>query len=322
MKANHKIFTQSLSGARPLHSSLFKSSMKSVLKKLRTSQPFNRIATSTTRGLLSAAGMHSEAVIKHLHRAGTVQSSLPNGRMLYLWSRADDWVSNQVYWRGWSGYEPETAPLFFRLATRARVTFDVGAFVGYFTLLAAHANPEGRVYAFEPLADAYERLEKNVALNRLTNVSGQRTAVGDTEGEAEFFYLETGMSCSSSLSYDFMRGATGVRSSLVSVIRLDRFVKEQQIDRVDLVKIDTESTEPQVLGGMSETLDRDRPVIVCEVLEGRSDGSSIEAMLAPLGYRYYLLTPEGPVERDRIAGHPTWLNYLFTTGDPEVVAPV
>jgi hypothetical protein len=81
-------------------------------------------------------------MIKHLHRFGIVRSRLPHGRTLRLWSRGDDWIANQVHWRGWDGYEPETLPLFFRLAATARVTLDVGAHVGFFTLLAGHANPE------------------------------------------------------------------------------------------------------------------------------------------------------------------------------------
>ena len=143
---------------------------KRALKRLRVSQPFNYLATSAVHWLLASTGLQSELIIKRLRRVGMVRRRLPNGRTLRLWSRADDWVSNQIYWRGWSGYEPETVPLFFRLATHARVTLDVGAYVGFYTLLAAHANPTGQVYAFEPLLSVYERLQWNVMLNGLTNV--------------------------------------------------------------------------------------------------------------------------------------------------------
>jgi hypothetical protein len=61
-------------------------------------------------------GRDFEVAIKHLPRTGPVRSRLPNGEVLRLWSRGDDWISNQVFWRGWSGYEPETTPLFFELA--------------------------------------------------------------------------------------------------------------------------------------------------------------------------------------------------------------
>ena len=290
-----------------------------ALKRLRGSQPVNYLATSTVHALFTAMGRRSEFIIKHLHRVGNVRLALPNGRTLRLWSRGDDWVSNQVYWRGWDGYEPETVPLFYRLATRAQVTFDVGAYVGFFTLLAAQANPRGRAYAFEPLPGVYRRLLKNVAMNGLDRIQCVNSAVGEIDGTAEFFHVPVELPTSSSLSYEFMRSADDLTVSTVPVITLDRFVQQNKIDRVDLVKIDTESTEPQVLRGMIKTLQRDRPFIVCEVL-GRGSEGELEEALQPFGYRYYHLTPGGPVLRERIEGHPEWLNYLFTVMSPDEVA--
>jgi FkbM family methyltransferase len=294
--------------------------IREVLKKLRLSQPLNYVATSAVRALLARIGRQPEFVIKHLHRAGKVKRRLPNGRMLRLQSRADDWVSNQIYWRGWNGYEPETVPLFFRLAARACVTSDVGAYIGFYTLLAAHANPAGRVFAFEPLPAAYARLQRNIELNRLANVRCVASAVGETDGVAEFFHMATALPCSSSLSYEFMRSAGEAQRALVPVLTLDRFVREQGLARVDLVKIDTESTEPEVLRGRAKTLRRDQPMIFCEVLQGRGAEKPLEEILRSLGYRYYLLTSDGPALRDQIEGHPAWLNYLFTTLEPSQVA--
>lgn len=292
--------------------------LKGVLKSLRVSQPFNCLATGAVRSILQVTGFRSERVIKHLHRVGQVQSRLPNGRTIRLWSRGDDWISNQVYWRGWAGYEAETVPLFFRLASRSQFTLDVGAHVGFFTLLAGHANPEGRVCAFEPMPAVYERLMYNVALNRLSNVECVASAVGDMNGHAEFYHVADGLPSSSSLSREFMSSAGGTLCcSKLPVLTLDRFLREQAPGRVDLMKIDTESTEPQVLRGMAAALVRDRPAIFCEVLPGRGSERPLEDILRPLGYRYYLLTPDGPERRERIEGHPAWLNYLFSTVDPE-----
>ena len=293
--------------------------IKEALKRLRGSQPVNYLATSMVHGLFRATGLRSEFIFKHLHRVGNVRLALPNRRILRLWSRGDDWVSNQVYWRGWDGYEPETVPLFYRLATRAHVTFDVGAYVGFFALLTAKANPEGWVYAFEPLQGVYERLQKNVALNGLERVQCINSAVGEVDGTAEFFHVPVELPTSSSLSYQFMRAADDLTMSTVPIITLDRFVEQNKIGRVDLVKIDTESTEPQVLRGMINTLQRDTPFIVCEVL-GRGSERELEDVLQPMGYHYYHLTPDGPRLRERIEGHPEWLNYLFTTLSPDEVA--
>jgi FkbM family methyltransferase len=217
--------------------------LKTALKAVRASQPFNTLATTAVHVAFRALGVRSEWVIKHLHRVGVTRCRLPNGRTLKLWSRGDDWVSNQVFWRGWSGYEPETVPLFFRLATRACVTLDVGAHVGFYTLLAAHANSAGQVYSFEPMPRIHQRLFKNVALNGLNNVQCFASAVGEADGAAEFFHVLAELPTSSSLSLNFMQaGGATLSSTRVPVTTLDRFVRERGIGRVDLLKIDTEST--------------------------------------------------------------------------------
>ena len=284
---------------------------KAALKAIRASQPFNALATSTIRAVLSATGLRSEWVIRHLHRHGHVRATLPNGRTLRLWSRADDWVSNQLYWRGWAGYEPETVQVYFPLAARARITIDVGAYVGYYSLLAAHANPQGRVFAFEPHPAVYERLSANAKLNRLDNVECIPAAAGSAAGEATFFAVGGGLPTSSSLSHEFMRPHAGLQPLSVPVIRLDDFVRERGLVGIDLVKIDTETTEPQVLEGFVETLRRDRPAILCEVLAGHHVEAGLEAILGPLGYRYYRLGPPGPALAAHIEADRTVLNHLF-----------
>jgi FkbM family methyltransferase len=286
-------------------------SLIAVVKQLRGFEPLNRALTSSVRGLMRAFGVRDDFAVKHLPRVGTTRSTLPNGSTVLLRSRGDDWISNQIFWRGWDGYEPETTPLFWRLATQAAVTIDIGAHVGFHSILAALANPTATVYAFEPLPPVFERLEGNVRLNKLGNVVAVRAAVGAVDGDAEFFHVPGIIPSSSSLSADFMRGTPGLASASVPVIRVDSFVDEQRLDRVDLVKIDTETGEADALSGMRETLRTCRPDIVCEVLT-RGDGDAITSLLEPLDYRFYLLTDDGPVPRPKVVGDPDWLNYLFT----------
>lgn len=302
-------------------SSAAAASLTRTLRRVRGTQPLNAISTSVARAVLRAAGTRSEWLIRHLHRVGDVEVDLPNGRRLRLWSRGDDWISNQVFWRGWAGYEPETAPLFFRLAQDARVTIDVGAFVGYYTLLAAHANPTGRVISLEPFPSVHARLLNHVALNGLKNVVCLRAAAGAREETAEFFHGRQEVPTSSSLSREFMEGVPDLCVTTVPVTTLDRLADDRDLDRVDLVKMDTETTEPDVLAGMRRVLARDRPWIVCEVLRGRGAEERLAPILEPLGYRFFLLTPDGPVRRTRIEGHPDCLNYLFAGRAEDVPRP-
>jgi FkbM family methyltransferase len=290
-----------------------KNLLKNTIKGLRSSQPFNRIATSGAKAMCSLSGGQPEFLIKYLHRIDLVESKLPNGQVLKLSSKGDDWVSNQVFWRGWQGYEPETIPLFYKLAERSAVTFDVGAYVGFFTLLAAHANPNSRVFAFEPMKAIYQRLVQHVELNSLQNVTATFGAVGAEEGEAEFFHVEGfELPTSSSLSFEFAKDTEHITSTKVKVFQLDKFAKDNDIGNLGLMKIDTETTEPDVLLGATTLLGNHKPDIICEVLAGRAEGRKLKEILVPFGYDFYLLTPDGPVKKEEIEGHPDFLNYLFT----------
>jgi FkbM family methyltransferase len=285
--------------------------VRALLKQLQSVPAFNAPVTKAVPAAMRAVGRDSELAIKHLPRVGMTEMTLPDGRRARLWSRGDDWVSNQVFWRGWDGFQSEVTPLFWRLAKRARVTFDIGAHVGFYTVLAAAANRSAAVYAFEPLPAVLERLQRNIFLNQPLNVVALGEAVGRADGEAEFFHVPGLIPCSSSLSGTFMGGTPGLQSIPVNVVRLDTFAAEHGLTKVDLMKLDTETTEPDVLTGMGRLLRESRPDIVCEVLPS-ADADALTTILQPLGYWFYLLTDTGPRRHDRVTANLQWPNHLFT----------
>jgi FkbM family methyltransferase len=292
-----------------------------MLKRLRAVPAVNAALTHAIRTPMRAVGAHSEFAVKHLPRVGTTTMVLPGRRRARLWSRGDDWVPNQVFWRGWDGYEPEMTPIFWRFATAARVTLDVGAHVGFYAILAAIANEHGSVFAFEPLPPVFERLQRNLALNRLENVIALQQAAGAIDGPAPFFHVPGLIPCSSSLSESFMRSHPVVESLPVSVVRLDTFARERGLASVDLMKLDTETTEPEVLIGMGPLLGSSRPDIFCEVLQ-RDEADALTGILQPLGYSFYLLTDAGPELRSEVIAHELWRNHMFTTRDRSAIARV
>ncbi len=162
--------------------------------------------------------------------------------------------------------------------------------------------------AFEPLDLAFDRLTRNVALNRLAGLRTERLAVAE-HAECRSFLVARGDGIPSNSG--FRGGGAGARAVEVETVRLDDYLRERRIEAIDLVKIDTEATEPEVLAGMPCTLRRDRPDILCEVLPW-ADTEGLERLLEPHGYRYYQLLADGPAQRERITGEPVWFNYLFT----------
>ena len=259
-------------------------------------------------------GINTAVVADHLPRIGPVKCRLPNHGVFVLMSEGDDHLVNSIFWNGWEAYEPETVPFFCRLAMKARCVADIGAHIGFYSLLAASTNRNATVLAFEPLQQAYNRLLKNVKANRLSNVNCYNLAVGDTNGTGQLFHVaKGGIPSNSSLSDRFLkRGNEEYSAQNIDVVTFDDFVRAQQIPRVDLIKLDTEGTEHLALKGMKKTLQEHRPTIFCEVLKGMGNEEYLEACLRPLGYSYYWLSAKGPDRVSKIEGRSTEWNYIFT----------
>ncbi len=223
-----------------------------------------------------------------------------------------DGTVRKLYWTG--SYEADALPVFTAYAAQSAVILDVGAAEGVYSLFAAAVNPSAAIVAFEPGRRQLDRLRANVAAN--AQLLGDRlqvaaVALSDADGTAEFHELPGG---TSSLNADFR---AGTETRVVELARGDRVVPDLVGGAaVDLVKIDTESTEPQVLRGLTETIERDRPVIVCEVLSGRSE-TELQPLVDRWGYRTWWLSGDGPVERAAIEGDPAsrHVNWLFLPDD-------
>lgn len=278
---------------------------------------FNLPATTVIRAFTPSDSRQRAIAARHLPRVGIVTTSLPGGEPLRLWSRGDDNAANRIFWHGWAATEPETLPCFLQLARTSRITLDIGAHVGVFSLLAALVNREGRVFAFEPLPQVYERLVRNAALNGVRNLACLRLAVGRYSGWADLFHQDSGIPSSSSIDRSFMVRAVPPErlvTSRVPVVNLDQFVGDRGLSGVDLVKLDVEATEHHALAGMAGTLERERPKLICEVLP-QGQPQDIEDLLRPLSYRYFLLTDKGPEARTRLRADARWRNYLMVPGE-------
>lgn len=119
------------------------------------------------------------------------------------------------------------------------------------------APPPGSIYAFEPEPRNYSLLEKNIAVNKLTNVSAINKGVADKPGQLRLFISDVNIGTHSmTMKQD--------RYVDVDVITIDDFVRENKINHVDLIKCDVEGFEPFVLNGMKETVSRFNPYLILE----------------------------------------------------------
>jgi FkbM family methyltransferase len=144
-------------------------------------------------------------------------------------------------------YEVGTTRLFEETVEPGMVVVDIGAHVGYYTLLAAkQAGPNGKVYAFEPEQGNHALLQKNIETNGYNNVVATRMAVSDRRGSSTLFLtaLDSGRHSM------YHHGLPERGSVPVETTTLDSFLESEGWPHVDLIKIDVEGAEIAVLDGM------------------------------------------------------------------------
>jgi FkbM family methyltransferase len=187
-------------------------------------------------------------------------------------------------------YEPELAQA---VATRLKpgdVFVDVGANIGFFSVLAARVvTTAGTVVAFEPHPDARRVMVQAVRENGLSDrIEIVPAAVGERSGSTRLF-----------LSQDSVISTTDPSRSPAPEFAFDRAIDVQQVTvddwfrsrpelvaRIGAIKIDVEGTEAEVIAGMRVTLQMSpRAVILCET----TAGSAADRLLAAWGYRASLL---------------------------------
>ena len=175
-----------------------------------------------------------------------------------------------------------------RLLSGDEVFWDVGANVGYFTLVAATAlNHRGRIVAFEPGKNAYARLTENLALNPWRNIQTFPLAVTDREGEA-VLHLAGDIADSSANLYQAVQVQAGCE--VCRTVALDHFLQEENLPPPDLIKLDAEGAELAVLQGAQKLINESPPLWLMEMEEKnlRAAGASKAAVVQFLfgcGYR-------------------------------------
>lgn len=199
------------------------------------------------------------------------------------------WAPRKLEREGLAGFEPETLACFLAALDHAGpgAVLDIGANVGVYGLLAA-ARGTRPVHAFEPTPRVAATARELAAANGLP-IAVVECALGDRFGRASFTLSSTS-DASNSLAKGFRPAAERIE---VRVDTLSRWC-ERTGTVPAVVKIDTETTEPEVIAGGIEALRAFRPWILCEVLPGRGVEKRLMRLMRRLDYGWYRLGDEVP----------------------------
>ena len=142
-----------------------------------------------------------------------------------------------------------------------QVFFDIGANVGYYSLICSKFNTEAQIFSFEPMSSTYMKLIHNIALNACSNISPYNLGFSNEDSISRMYFNEAE---SGACSLRDIRGI-GEPKEIAKFIKLDDFIEEHCI-MPDLLKIDVEGAELFVLQGGERLLKERSPVIFIEIL--------------------------------------------------------
>ena len=161
-------------------------------------------------------------------------------------------------------HEPLTTKLTIKELRNGMVCVDIGSNIGYYALLESKiVGKNGKIFAIEPSPENFNYLNNNLKLQNFSNTETYQIAIGNQDGTAK---LTVGnKSNHSKVITEYQTIPNGLDVISVPIKKLDTFVQEQNISKIDFVRMDVEGFELNVIEGMKNVLRKLRPMIQVEV---------------------------------------------------------
>ncbi len=190
-------------------------------------------------------------------------------------------------------FETGTTEAMIKMLRKDDVFIDIGANIGWYTVIVSRHAAQSECHAFEPVPFIFEKAQRNWQLNQFGNTVYFNNMALGAEVDAEltmhtFDGLYHGHSSASTLDRD------DYRTWVVPSTTLDQYAEMHNLDRIDMIKMDTEGGEMKVLEGADQVLCRpDPPIWVIEMNEetsnsfGHSPAELLEFMSERHPYRFF-----------------------------------
>ena len=249
---------------------------------------------STVRSYLGSLEFSKRGLTSADEALSDIRVASINGATLYV-HESDPVIGRAVLA---NIYEPEIVDTFKQFVTSGANVIDIGANVGFYTMLSATlVGTSGYVLAVEPNPANVKLLEASRLKNGFSNVEVASMAASNHTG---VLMLNAGESNGTTIQGDADTEVLSARA-VVPCIKVDSLVSDGR--KIDFIKIDVEGAECVALQGMSKTIERCKPVLVSEfspdslpVFSGCS-GRDYLMFLREFGYRLSVIEPNGSATR-------------------------
>lgn len=189
----------------------------------------------------------------------------------------------------YGAHEPTSTYIFNKLLKKGMVVLDIGANIGYFTLIASKlVGDKGKIYAFEPAPNNLKYLRKNIQINKVKNVEIVNKCVSN-EDKIILLYLNKEDHSSHSII-----NIKQQKSIDVSAITLNKMFKKDSFV-INFIKMDIEGAEMNALIGMNEIIEKNKVTYILTEVNLRimkKLGKKIKDFISQLdrfSFKYYII---------------------------------
>ena len=246
-------------------------------------------------------------IIKHLHFKGIFKVNIENRNFSIMHYGYQ--IENELFWYGLlNGWEKISMKLWVDLSKESQVIFDIGANTGVYSLVAKTLSPGAQVFGFEPVVRVFQKFKYNVELNKF-DIRCYDYAISNEDGEALIYEVPSEHVYSVTVNKNTTQNEKA-NSTEIKTKKLSTFIKEQKIDRVDLMKIDVETHEVEVLEGMGEYLLLFQPTLLIEILND-DIGRKVQDLLKGIDYLFFNIDEISIPKRVNNIVKSDYYNYLI-----------
>lgn len=224
---------------------------------------------------------------------------LPGGEIIYTNSlgvklRIDpaEYQMRQIYLYDY--YEKNTIRHLKRLCEPGFTFVDVGANIGFYSLVMGKLlRDTGIIYSFEPNGDTYKKFKENIELNQLRNISLHKVGLSDTEKDVEIIYNLR----NSGTASIFKPATAAEKKETIHLMKFDDFCNAENLENINLLKVDIEGSELSFLVGAEYAIKRNRKLAMAvEMMDENcmNIGYTISELfqyIVGLGFKAYLPRP-------------------------------
>jgi len=279
--------------------------MKTLFKKIYNALPFKKQFFM----LLKKIYRPGPNTYKHLHFKGVLTIPINESQSFKI-NHHGYQIENELFWGGiGEGFEKESVALWIKLCQRSEIILDIGANTGVYSLVAKTLNKNSKVYAFEPVTRVFEKLEANVRLNNF-EIHCSTYALSDKNGKAIIFDPCTEHLYSVTVNKNLTPSNKNVKQIEIETITLDTIVEKYRLQKIDLMKVDVETHEPEVMRGFNTYLKKFQPTMLMEILSDEV-GSQLQTIFKDMDYLYFNIDERKGIRQVENITKSDYWNYLI-----------